>query len=76
MNYLNEVKEIVAGILQIPVEQLDVKANMNDVENWDSLRNLLILSTLEDHFEIQFPDDDIFDLTNVQALANEVEKLK
>ena len=76
MNYLNEVKEIVAGILQIPVEQLDVKANMNDVENWDSLRNLVILSTLEEHFEIQFPDDDIFDLTNVQALADEIEKLK
>lgn len=76
MKYLSEIKEIVAGILQIPVEQLDVNANMNDVENWDSLRNLVILSTLEEHFEIQFPDDDIFDLTNVQALANEVEKLK
>ncbi|MBP9991505.1 MAG: acyl carrier protein [Bacteroidales bacterium] len=76
MKYLSEIKEIVAGILQIPVEQLDVNANMNDVENWDSLRNLVILSTLEEHFEIQFPDDDIFDLTNVQALADEIEKLK
>lgn len=76
MNYLDEVKEIVAGVLQIPADQLDINADMNDVENWDSLRNIQILSTLEDHYDILFPEDDVFDLTCVQALADEVAKLK
>ena len=76
MDYLGEVKEIVAGILQIPVDSLDVNADMNDVENWDSLRNITILSSLENHYDILFPEDDVFDLTCVQALADEVAKLK
>lgn len=76
MYYLHEVRKIVADILQIPEEQLDVNADMNDVENWDSLRNIQILSSIEEYYDILFPEDDIFDLTNIQALANEVEKLK
>lgn len=76
MNYLNEVRKIVAGILQIPEERLAVNADMNDVENWDSLRNIQILSALEEHYDILFPEDDIFDLTCVQALADEIAKLK
>lgn len=76
MKYLEEVKGIVAAILQIPGESLDVNADMNDVENWDSMRNIMILSQLEEHYGILFPEDDIFDLTSVAALAAEVEKIK
>lgn len=76
MDYISEVKEIVAGILNMSEEDLDVNAEMSDVEGWDSLRNVMILSKLEEHYDILFPEDDVFDLTSVQALADEVSKLK
>ena len=76
MNILEETKEIVSTILQIPVEQLDVEADMSDIEGWDSLRNVMILSQLEEHFGIMFPPDDIFDLTSIKAFAEEIEKIK
>ena len=76
MKYLEEVKKIVADILTMPVDQLDVDAEMNDVEGWDSMSNIQILQKLEEHYDILFPEDDIFDLTSVSALAEEVEKLK
>lgn len=76
MNYLDEVKELIANVLVVQADQLDVKADMNDVEGWDSMRNIQILQTLEEHFDIMFREDDIFDLTSVSALAEEVEKLK
>jgi len=66
----------MAGILQMPASELDVNAEMTDVEGWDSMRNIMILQALEEHFDIMFPEDDIFDLTSVSALAEEVEKLK
>lgn len=74
--YLLEIKEIIASVLKLPVEQLDVKVEMTDIEGWDSLRNVIILSQLEKHFDILFPPDDIFDLTSVKAFAEEIEKLK
>ena len=76
MSILLETKEIIASILNLPVEQLDVEAEMTDIEGWDSLRNVMILSQLEEHFDIMFPPDDIFDLTSVKAFAEEIEKIK
>lgn len=75
-NYLFETKEIIASILNLPLEQLDEEAEMTDIEGWDSLRNVMILSQLEEHFNIMFPPDDIFDLTSVRAFAEEIEKIK
>lgn len=76
MELKEEIREIMAGILEIPVDKLPFEAEMEDVEGWDSMRNVMILSALEDKYDIIFPEDDIFDLVTVQAFADEVEKLK
>ena len=76
MKYLEEVKTIVAGVLGLSDAQLDVNAEMNEIDEWDSMRNIQILQALEENYDILFPEDDIFDLTSVTALAEEIEKLK
>lgn len=75
MNILSDTKDIIASVLKIPVEQLDVNAEMTDIAGWDSLRNVMILARLEEHFDVVFPSDDIYDLTSVQAFADEMTKL-
>ena len=75
MNILSETKDIIASVLKIPVEQLDVNAEMTDIAGWNSLRNVMILARLEEHFDIVFPSDDIYDLTSVQAFVDEITKL-
>ena len=75
MNILSDTKDIIASVLKIPVEQLDVNAEMTDIAGWDSLHNVMILARLEEHFDIVFPSDDIYDLTSVQAFADEITKL-
>lgn len=75
MNILSDTKDIIASVLRIPVEQLDIEAEMTDVAGWDSLRNVLILARLEEHFDIVFPSDDIYDLTSVRAFVDEITKL-
>lgn len=76
MELKEEIREIMAGILEIPADKLPFEAEMEDVEGWDSMRNVMILSALEDKYDIIFPEEDIFDLVSVQAFADEVEKLK
>ncbi len=75
MDYLTEIRKIIANILNIPPSSLDPDAEMSDVDGWDSMRNIQILSTLEDCYGLMFPDEDIFDLTSVRAFAREIEKL-
>ena len=75
MNILSETKDIIASVLKISVEQLDVNAEMTDIAGWDSLRNVMILARLEEHFDVVFPSDDIYDLTSVRAFVDEITKL-
>lgn len=76
MKYLDEVKCLIAEILQINTSELATDAEMTDIEGWDSMRNIMILQTLEEHFDVMFPEDDVFDLISVRAFAEEIEKLK
>ena len=75
MNILSDTKAIIASVLKIPVEQLDMNAEMTDIAGWDSLRNVMILARLEEHFDVVFPSDDIYDLTSVRAFVEEITKL-
>lgn len=76
MELKEEIKNTIAEILEMPAADLTFEMEMEDVDGWDSMRNVMILSTLEDKYDIIFPEDDIFDLTSVGALAEEVAKLK
>lgn len=75
MNILSETREVIASVLHLPVEQLDIEAEMTDVEGWNSLRNVMILSRLEEHFDVTFPSDDIYGLTSVMAFAEEIDRI-
>ncbi len=76
MELKEEVREIIADILGISAENLPCEVEMEDVEGWDSMRNVMILSALEDKYDIMFPEDDVFDLVSVNAFAEEIAKLK
>lgn len=73
MNILNEVIEVISGIVKVPVDE---NTEMGKIQEWDSIRNVMILSSLESHFDILFPEDDIFDLTSVKSIVEEIRKLK
>lgn len=76
MTILEEVRKIVAQILELEESELPVDMEMDQIGEWDSIRNVMILAKLEEHYDILFPEDDVFDLVSVKALAEEVEKLK
>lgn len=76
MEIKDQVLQIVAECLELPVEQLSLDTDMDDVEGWDSMRNVMILSRLEDDFDVMIPEDDIFDLVTIGAIVDEIEKLK
>lgn len=76
MNIKEEIKNTIAEILEIPTVELSYEMGIDDIDGWDSMRNVIILSTLEDKYDVVFPEDDIFDLTTIGALAEEVIKLK
>lgn len=76
MNYEKEIFDIVSRCLELPVDQLDKDSDMLEIPEWDSMRNVMILSQLEEHFDVIIPEEDIFDLVSIGAIIEEIEKIK
>lgn len=76
MDIKEKVLRLVAECLELPVESIGLETGMDDVDGWDSMRNVMILSRLENEFDTIIPEDDIFDLVSVAAIVDEIRKLK
>ena len=71
-----QVKDIIARVLNVDAEMITDDLSSGDIPEWDSVGNLAIISTIEQELEIEFPLEDLFDLTSVRSLVDEVNLLK
>ncbi len=71
----SRVKEIIARVLNVDVDRVTCQLSSGDIPEWDSVGNLAIISTIEQELEVEFPLEDLFDLTSVQSLIDEVTRL-
>ena len=71
----SQVKEIIASVLNVDIAVVTDDLSSGDIPEWDSVGNLAIISTLEQELDLEFPLEDLFDLTSVRSLIDEVNKL-
>lgn len=76
MDIKEQVKQIVAECLELDVNTIDCDQEIFDMEGYDSMRSVMILSKIEDTFDVMVPEDDIFDITTINEWAAEIEKIK
>ena len=51
--------DVFKEIFEVEDSDLNEKFNFKDVEKWDSLTHLTLITTLEDTFDVMFETDDI-----------------
>ncbi len=71
-----EVLELIAEILSVPVEELTPELSIGDISSWSSMAQMGIIATLEKRLGIDIPLEDLFEMTSVQGILDEVKKLK
>lgn len=71
----SQVKEIIARVLNVPLVMVTDELSSGDIPEWDSVGNLAIISTLEQELDVEFPLEDLFDLTSVQSIIDEINQL-
>lgn len=76
MTIQEQVKQIVAESLELDVNSLDCDQELFEMEGYDSMRSVMILSKIEDTFDVMVPEDDIFDITTINEWVAEIEKIK
>ena len=76
MDYKERIKEIIADTLGIDIERITDDLAAGDIEEWDSVGNLTIISTIEEELEVDIPIEDHYELNNIKAIVEEIIKLK
>lgn len=75
-NITERVYQIIAGTLNIPVETVTPELGIGVIDQWDSMGNMAVMAALEEQLGIEIPIEDLFDLTSVEAILTEINKLQ
>lgn len=73
---LDRVRQMMADIFGVPVDQLTPASSPDNVETWDSIQHLNLVMALEQEFGVQFSPEEIEQLLSVELVASLVEEKK
>lgn len=66
------IREIMLLILKLGADELNEDTSLNDVERWDSLRHMSLISALEDEFDVEFSAQQIGKMNSLGRIIREV----
>lgn len=76
MNIEETLISIIASTLNVSEYIITSDLSIGDIEEWDSMGNVAIIAAIEEQLGIDFPIDELFELTSVENIINKVEELK
>ena len=76
MTIEEQVKQIIAEALGVDATVITQDLGINDIPEWNSMGNLAIIAALEEKLEVEIPMEDLFELTNVESIIEEIKNLK
>lgn len=70
---MKKLKAILSKVLEIDENQITDETSPDNVETWDSFNGLILVSELENKFNVQFTMDEV---TSVKCVRDIKESLK
>lgn len=65
----NRIKKVMAAVFEMPVEMINDVSSTDNVEVWDSLRQMNLILALEEEFGITLPDEEVGNLVNFKIVS-------
>ncbi len=69
MRIRERILDIVGSVLGVAVDSLDDDSSPENIESWDSLKQMSLVLALEQEFTIRFTDEEILELLSVRLLV-------
>lgn len=67
-----DVFEIVAKVMNVPLDSVSKESSMDTLLKWDSLHHMNLILAVEEKMGIQFTDEDIISINNVSSLIERI----
>lgn len=69
---LDTIRQIVADVLELPIERVTAETVSESVENWDSVHHLSIMMSLEERFGIELEPEEVESMLSVARMEQVV----
>lgn len=63
------IKNVMAVVFDVEPDTINETTSKDSVENWDSINQLNLITSLEEEFDIQIPFDEIGNMLNFQLVV-------
>jgi len=73
-DYGKKFMEIIAEILEIPLEEINLDSCREDIEQWDSLAHVQMIAAIDQEFGISIPFECIDNIKTLRDLYNFIDK--
>ena len=60
--------DVMANVLQVNRDEITETSAPGNIQEWDSLKHMLLLLALEEEFEFKFTDEEMAKCDNVSAI--------
>ena len=70
----SKLKEIFETVLELDPAEYTENISTESTDKWDSIKHLLLMSTLEQEFSVSFDDNDLLNLTSFQNIKKRLEE--
>jgi len=71
---LEKVEKIFRNELSDDSLIITMESSAQNTDKWDSINNLMIITSIEEYFKISFPIDVIFNAENIKDLVDYIEE--
>lgn len=75
-HFEQEIKELVSDITELPIEKLDLDADLFKDLSVDSLKAIEIVAAFEKKYRVIIPEDDIAKITTIKQIIEYTKNIK
>ena len=68
------IQQVMTVVFGVVPESIDKNSSQDNIESWDSVRHLDLITALEDEFEITVPLEEVGNMLNFQLVEIVVEE--
>ncbi|MGF7140988.1 acyl carrier protein [Roseimarinus sediminis] len=70
------VCQTIQTVLKLNTKKLDADSGAGDIEGWDSLHHMMIITGVEEHFSVRFDFMEVLEMKTIGDICTGVKKQK
>ena len=69
---LDKIKESFNEVLNAPLEKVTIETTIDNLHEWDSMKHMELIMSLENKFDITFEINEIVELNSVKKIIDTI----